>query len=185
MLAIQIRQRRKRKIGQGVFTRGNGVGFEIDQVHNAQMDFAHRIGVVVKQADDALTLTTWKFKLFIKFARNGGVVDLRPRTTAVGIDGVDVTADTDGNFRMQSAFAAGFSASVMQDAFTVTKDTIGNELLERRIILGLGAIHEKMIRRIEQLLHRRVHAVGAKSFKNPELLEQLAFHHQDQLACVF
>ena len=35
MLAIQIRQRRKREIGQGVFTRGNGVGFEINQVHNA------------------------------------------------------------------------------------------------------------------------------------------------------
>ena len=68
VLAIEFCQWRKTEVRQRILARGNNIGFEINQVHDAQMDPADWIGIVIEQADDPLALTTGKFELFLKLA---------------------------------------------------------------------------------------------------------------------
>jgi len=183
--AGKLVERGKPKLGQRVLAGGHGVTIEVDQVDNAEVDLADRIRVVVEQGDHALLVAAGEVEFLLDLAVDGGLVGVRAGLAVAGVDRVDMAADADGNFRVEPAFAAGFAAGVVEDAVAVAEDAVGDELLVRRVLLGLGAVHEEMVRRIEQPLHRGLDTLRQQTMEGPDLLQQRARHHQHLLTGVF
>jgi hypothetical protein len=178
-------ERGKPKLGKRVFAGGDDVVIEVDQVDDAKVDLADRIGVVVEQGDHALLVTARQVEFFLDLTLDRRLVSARTGFAGTGVDGIHVAADTDGNLRVQPVFAAGFAAGVVKDAVAVSEHAIGDELLVGRILLGFGAVHEEMVRGVEQTFHRRFDPFGPDAVKISDFLKQRARHHQHLLTGVF
>jgi hypothetical protein len=61
-----------------------------------------------------------------------------------------MATDAYGPLLQQAGLAGTASAAVMQNLITRSHDHIGDQLFHRRILLSLGARHEKMIPRLQK-----------------------------------
>ena len=89
-----------------------------------------------------------------------------------------MAADTDRCFRNKPLLAGFRSARVVQNPAAVQEDCIGDDLLERGVLLGGGARREKIILRLEKGGQVVVN-LSAKALKTPKLVEKFPLHHQD------
>jgi hypothetical protein len=96
-----------------------------------------------------------------------------------------VATNADGNFRMKSTFATGFTARVMQDLIATAKDTIGDQLLVAGVLLRSGPIHEKVILWIKQARHGGIDTFGDDAMKHTDFLKEGATDYENFFTSVF
>ena len=113
------------------------------------MDLAHCVRLVIEQSDDSVLVLLGKIELLLNFASHRCMVGVRSCATAIGINRVDMTAHTDRNLCVKSAFPTGFPTGVMKNTIPTTEDAVRNQLLVTRIVFRLRPVHEKMVRRIK------------------------------------
>ena len=101
----------------------------LDEVDDAEVDLADGIRLIIDQGDDGFAVAAFEIELFGEFAGDGGVVGGGAGAAFTGVDGIDVTADADGDFRVEAAFATGLAAGVVEHAVAMAEHAIGDELL--------------------------------------------------------
>src|SRR3990170_5073000 len=97
---------------------------------------------------------------------------------AVGILAGDVPADADGVEPMQPLLPAPGGSLEEKDPIAVADDQVWDDLLQRRILLDVGAPAELTV--AADALHVSVHPARGKAVETSRRKEPAARHHQDE-----
>lgn len=146
-------------------------GGELALMNDAQMDRPDGIGVVIQQRKGSLNEATLDRKFLLEFAHQralvGGGIKGLPQTVAV----IDVTSDPYGTFLKETLLTGSAAAAVMKELSPGGHNDIGNELLERGILLGLGTGDKEMIPLLQK--DGKVSAdFGIQAVEGPETIEE-------------
>ena len=98
-------------------------------------------------------------------------------------------ADADALLAVQPGLAHPFAAGVLKERrrarrIAMAKDHVGNQLLERRVLLDLGPRAIARVLGAEQLAEIAL-ALGREPLKMPESMKQLGWHDQDMFRLDF
>lgn len=146
-------------------------GGELALMNDAQMNRPDGIGVVVEQRKGSLNEATLDREFLLKFTHQrtlvGGGIKGLTQTVAV----INVTSDPYGTFLKETLLTGSAAAAVMKELSPGGHNDIGNELLERGILLGLGTGDKEMIPLLQK--DGKVSAdFGIQAVEGPETIEE-------------
>ena len=153
-------------------------------MHYPEVDTAHRVGIVIEQGDDLVLVLFRQDQFLLDLAGDGGMVGIRAGFSTAGVHRVHMAAHAHGNFGMQSAFSARFSPRVMQDTPTAAEHAVGNQLLVARVVFSRGAVHEKVVRRVQQPCHGLTQVCRSNAFEGPYFIKKRPRDHQHLFSCI-
>ena len=125
-------------LGQSLLARTHRRLLELERVNHAEVNRAHRGGVVVDQANQPHPAGACHLDLLVELAPHGHLVGLEA-APALGVGLGDVPADAQRPPAMQPGLALRLSPRVAEDRVATAEDDIGDDLLQAGIILDLGA----------------------------------------------
>ena len=137
--ASQFIQRAESEVGQGFFVGCYLVILQFKAMYEAEVDGTDFVGVVVDDGEELLGGGAGKGDFLTNFALHAGKVGGDGVSQAV--DGIDMAADAERHFVVQSGFAAFGGAGIGQDAALVAENGVGDELLEFGALFGQFAVH--------------------------------------------
>ena len=124
-------------VGQPVLAGRDLGAVQVVNVDHAQVDPADGRCVVVDQADATQSVPGLPIgDLLVQLAAQGHLVGVQGRA-AVGVGLVDVPAHADRLLAVQAGLPLGLPPRVAEDEVAGAEDDIRDDLLERRIDLGL------------------------------------------------
>ena len=150
-------------------------------MHDSQMHAADLAGVVIDQSNRPLGEATAEAQLLTDLALHGIVISRLIEMLAL-IRVVYMAADADRRLRHEPLLTGFRTARIMQDASAMPEDRVGDDLLERGILLRRAARHKEVV----LLFHKGGKVVihpPAQTLKTSQAIEKFAFHHQHLFLC--
>ena len=155
-------------VGQFLFEGGDDIAVELEAVDDAEVDGADFVRIIIDDGVKLLGGVAGEGDFLADFSFHscevGGDVICKP------VDGVDVTADAQGHFVVQSGFTAFFSAGVGEDFSLVAEDGVGDDLLVAGALFSDIAVqvvsHPGLQESVEIILRVEAHSIeGAYGFE--------------------
>lgn len=147
------------------------VGLEIEQVDHTEVNLADFVGVVVDEADDFLCVSALDDELFLQFAFNGVVIGGGAETVLTLVVGVDVSANTDALFGVETFLARLATAGIDQKAVLMAQDVVRDDLFMGRIKFRIWAWQEEVRARSKDGIQVMI-GIGREPLEGPELIQQ-------------
>jgi len=149
----------------------DGIGLEVEDVDDAEVDAADGVGVVVEEGDDVVGEGGADAEFLVDLAFDGGVVGVGVHGEEAFIVVVHVAADADGAFGGEALFAGLFAADVVEDASLVGEEDVGDDLFEGLVRFCGAACGEEVVAAV---LEGREVAVDVEieALKGAELVEE-------------
>ena len=161
----------KFQLGDGGFVGGDVFGFQIEDVNDAEVNFADFVGIIVQQGHDPLRMFAADFEFLVHFAFHTGVVGIAFQRGLFGVFGVNVATDAQAPLGGEALFAALFAADVMQQFPPAMEQRVRDDLLVGRIVFSVVPEEEKVVFRVQEAGQIMVH-VGGQSLKGTQLIKE-------------